>query len=141
MISEWLSQNFVTVLGWVGGLAVFGFYFGRRLQSLEDADRNLAQSLATLTATVTTLTEAMSGANGNGALSRAIGSLSETLREKSASMKSLENRVAEHDVRLSKLDNVLVQLDALSSQMRENTSLLARIDERLLLKMGKQESV
>lgn len=130
-MNDWIAANGVTVIGWIGGLAVFGFYFGRRFQSLEDADRSLAVSVKVLAKTVETLSESVNGQNGNGVLARALENLSTALRDKGATVDSLQERVADHAIRLAKLDAVVTQLDMLACQLREQNTLLTRIDERV----------
>lgn len=142
-MTEWLTENLVHVLGWVAGLVLFAFVFGRRFQKLEDADARMATALTALTETVGALANSVNGANGNAALSRSLDHFALTLGAVVTRVASTEERVGLHEVRLARLDEMRASIDKsimdfydrkwdpLTEQVAAMRDAINRIDVRL----------
>lgn len=105
MMNEWLQTNAATLIGWVGGLIVFGFIFGRRFQRIESGEASLAKALDNLADAITHLT---------------------------ARTNDVERRAAEVSVRLDRAESAIGDIRDLARQLQAQQTLLARIEERLI---------
>lgn len=103
---DWIRDNAGTVLGWIGGLAVVAFVFGRRFSDLESADKSLAANVAELATKVGLLSDAVNGQNGNAMLARSVDALT-------AGLTSIGSRLADHDGKFGKIDVKLSEFDSM----------------------------
>lgn len=105
-MGEWLQNNAPTIIGWFGGLIMFGFVFGRRFQRIESGEKSLAKALDNLADAITNLT---------------------------ARTNDMERRAAEFAVRLDRTETAVADIRDLARQLQAQQTLLARIEERLLM--------
>lgn len=130
-MNEWIAENAATVIGWLGGLVMFGFVFGRRFQRLEDADTNLARTIDGLAKTVDGLVTAVHGHTGNAALARALEKLAEALEDTTSRTGSTERSVDRLDARVTRVEEAVAEFRDIARKLNENQTMLARIDERI----------
>lgn len=105
-VSTWVGDNAVTVLGWFGTLIAFAFVFGKRLSRLEDTDNHLIKTVDALSATLKELQRALEGVNGS-------------------RVSRNEQDIQAHDVRLAKMDQVLVAVEASQRRLEDKQSDIA----------------
>ena len=135
-MSQWISDNSTTLLGWLFGAVGLVFFLGRIVQGVKTQTTQLSENVTRLNTTVSELSAFVHGQNGNAALAKSLDNLSQTLTVMGERIMSSEARINVHDVRLAKIDTVLEALSDMREVLQEHTKLLARIDERCAINLS-----
>ena len=136
---EWMAENTVAIIGWIGTLLLFSFLFGRRLSKLEGTDENLTKAVTTLTTgqkelsdAVQALTAHVNGHSGNTVLSRSIDALTASLSILGQRITDTEKAISLHETRLARLDEmrtfIVEQFSSLSSSVSEMKLTLMKLE-------------
>lgn len=135
-MSAWLVDNAATLLGWVGAVLTAVFVVGRKFGRLEDEGKLTIDRVEKLAAAVDRLNASVHGDNGNSALAKSLQRLAEVIEEMSERMRKTESVIAEHEVRLGKIDALMLQQAEIVKTLAAHSTLLARIDERCSMQRG-----
>lgn len=136
---NWVAENTVAIIGWIGTIVLFSFLFGRRLSKLEGTDENLTKAVTTLTAgqrdlsdAVQALTAHVNGHSGNTVLSRSIDALTAGLSTLGQRITDTERALALHESRLARLDEmrtfITEQFSSLSANVNEMKMTLMKLE-------------
>lgn len=106
MMETWIANNAATLIGWIGGLIVFGFLFGRRFQRIE---------------------------SGEAALAKALDNLADAISHLTSRTSDVERRAAEFAIRLDRTESAIAEIRDLARQVQAQQTLLARVEERLIV--------
>lgn len=129
-MTEWLAENAATLVGWAGAVGAAIFVVGKKFGRLEDEGRMTTERVERLATAVERLNATVHGDNSNSTLAKSLQRLAEVIEELSDRMRKSESVLADHEVRLGKIDALMVQQADIVRTLSEHGLILARIDER-----------
>ena len=127
---SWFEENSVAIIGWVGTLVLFAFLFGKRLSKLETTDATLVVAQEKLliaqeklSDAVASLSAEVNGHHGNLALAEALKEFSQNF---GARLGASEERLALHEIRLVKMEEMRLYLTSQFEQIFRSLEELKR---------------